>query len=280
MNTRQGLFPDGLLFSLLICLLLCCVCGSALAADAAVAARYKQLQNKVSKKGKIRVIVGVQTLYKPEGRLARSSEVMRQRLGISNVQARVAARMKQFPSKIIRQFNYIPYMALEVDRAGLDDLMQNPDVFDVHEDIAVPPVLSESVPLVGANAVWSTGFTGLGQTLAVLDTGVDTTHPAFLGKIDAMACFSTNSSNVSSFCPNGQTSQIGAGAAAPCNISGCDHGTHVAGIAASSNQTFTGVAKDAHLIPVQIFSRVNNPAQCDPRPAPARWPFSATSNLG
>ena len=37
------------------------------------------------------------------------------------------------------------------------------------------------------------------------------------------------------------------------SISGCDHGTHVAGIVAGKGPDFNGVAKDANLIAMQVF---------------------------
>jgi subtilisin family serine protease len=38
---------------------------------------------------------------------------------------------------------------------------------------------------------------------------------------------------------------------------GCDHGTHVAGIVAGKSASFSGVAKDANLIAMQVFSMSN-----------------------
>jgi subtilisin family serine protease len=53
---------------------------------------------------------------------------------------------------------------------------------------------------------------------------------------------------------------VGAGAAAPCGADGCEHGTHVAGIAAGRGSDFSGVAPDADIIAVQVFSRFTGPA--------------------
>ena len=97
--------------------------------------------------------------------------------------------------------------------------------------------------------------------MAILDTGVDRNHPDLAGKVVYEACYSTTDPATAYFsaCPNGQNSQIGTGAAAPPSrlITGFDHGTHVAAIAA-------GVAPDAKIVAIQVFSRVyeNAAKQC------------------
>jgi hypothetical protein len=102
--------------------------------------------------------------------------------------------------------------------------------------------------------MWERGYTGDGQTIAVLDTGVDGTHPFLAGKVVEEACYSGNEN-----CPNGQTTRTGAGAGVPCMYApnGCGHGTHVAGIAAGgdSGMGFFGVARGANIMAVQVFSR-------------------------
>ena len=59
-------------------------------------------------------------------------------------------------------------------------------------------------------------------------------------------------------CPNGQVSMTGPGAAAHYSSksdAAYDHGTHVAGIAAGHSASLSGMAKDANIIAVQVFSR-------------------------
>ena len=80
----------------------------------------------------------------------------------------------------------------------------------------------------------------------------------------AEACFSSNVplDGARSTCPNRQEVQIGPGAAAPCSALGCDHGTHVAGIAAGNDPAFTGVAPAADIIAVQVFSDFSGSPLC------------------
>jgi hypothetical protein len=95
--------------------------------------------------------------------------------------------------------------------------------------------------------------------VAILDTGVDKNHPFLTGSVLAEACFSMNGN-----CPNNSVQMIGPGAGIPCTYAtrGCKHGTHVAGIVAGQGAAFSGVAKGASLIAIQVFSRFTGVAVC------------------
>jgi subtilisin len=163
-------------------------------------------------------------------------------------------------------FRVIPYMALQVDETDLTTLAAHPEVTGIEIDRADRPTLAESTALIGAPHAWTNGFTGSGWTIAVLDTGVDAAHPFLAGKVVSDACYSsTVTAQSTSVCPGGASSSTTPGSAMPCAVAGCDHGTHVAGIAAGSGGAFSGVAPGASLISVQVFSEFAT--GCDGAPA-------------
>jgi subtilisin family serine protease len=90
-------------------------------------------------------------------------------------------------------------------------------------------LLDQSVPQIGAPDAWNAGYTGAGTTVAVLDTGIDQTHPDFAGAIQA----------TKDFTGEGIGDAVG-------------HGTHVASIitgsGAASGGKYKGVAPDAKLL--------------------------------
>ena len=108
--------------------------------------------------------------------------------------------------------------------------------------------LTEAVDIVNASLTWplqifSSGvdinLTGQSQTICIIDTGVNFSHPDLIGK--NLTC------NI--YCP------IDGGACSE-NCSETDlhgHGTHVAGIVAASGRLF-GIARGSNLIGVKVFS--------------------------
>ncbi len=153
-----------------------------------------------------------------------------------------------------REYRYLPFVALSVDARAVEIAEQTMPGVQMWADEMKEISLAESGPLVGAPNAWSSGFTGKGQIVAIIDTGVDTAHAFLQGKTVAEACFANA-------CPNGQTSMIGAGAAAPVHL----HGTHVAGISAGLAQQFGGVAPEAQIVAVNVFSTTPQGVGCADR---------------
>ena len=170
----------------------------------------------------------------------------------------------------VKQFQFIPFMALQVDAGALQFLAASPLVQSLVEDIAIPPSLDLSIPLINADDAWTAGYEGAGQAVAILDSGVDGAHAFLSGKVVSEACYSSTTADAITVCPNGLDEQIGPGAGINCSVSvgGCEHGTHVAGIAAGDGGSFDGVARAADVIAVQVFSRFDDATICSPRTAP------------
>ena len=229
------------------------------------ASDFAALRAAVQQRGTVPVIVGLNTAFRPEGELGRTDAVDRQRQRIADEREAVLARLAAYDVQHVKHYETVPYVAMTVGAAALDALAADPSVYDVHEDEAVPATLAESTAIVGAPNAWQQGFAGSGHAVAVLDTGVDTGHPFFGGRTVAEGCFSSAIPGFAqSNCPNGQTQQTGPGAAAPCSASvpGCDHGTHVAGIAVGRGASFSGVGREANLIAVQVFSTITDAQAC------------------
>lgn len=174
----------------------------------------------------------------------------------------------------------LPLTVLEVNADQLQGLYDSNLVTTVIEDELSAPTLTDSIPLIEADKAWARGTRGQGQTVAILDTGVDLTHPAFAGKIVAQGCYSTTSSangGSVSLCPGGVSATATAGSGDDCSsgVSGCGHGSHVAGIAAGNGGGVEGVAKDAKIIALKVFSRFNSQSTCGSNPAPCALSYTS-----
>ena len=153
-----------------------------------------------------------------------------------------------------------PYVAMTVNAAELRALASDPNVVRIHEDGIMRPGLQDSTPLVGMPAAFAFGATGANRMVAILDTGVEYGHVFVSPRVTNALCFSTTNASFTTLCPNGQPTQVGGSAGVNCGVAGCNHGTHVAGIAAGSRSSGTprnGVAKAVSILAVQVFSRRN-----------------------
>lgn len=203
------------------------------------APEFESLLASAQSQGQVRVIVG----FDPS--TSRMSDV------------RTAIAAAAFSQPLSNSANWqIPYVALSVDEAGLRALANDPRVRSIQIDGTYTTSLASSIPVIRANDAWSRGIDGAGWAVAVLDTGVEATHAFFGGRVVEEACFS-GGGFADSMCPNDESIQIGAGSASPAKCmgySGCAHGTHVSGIAVGASDSFSGVAREASLIGVQVFS--------------------------
>ncbi len=172
-----------------------------------------------------------------------------------------------------------PIVIANVPVEDLDDISQLPNVRSVSVDYSIPATLADSVELINADVLHDNGNRGAGTTIAILDSGIDDTHDFFGtngSRIVAERCFSTaDAAGQQSLCPNGQATDVSASVDIAACLDGsdslCEHGTHVAGIAAGSASTDSsapgdGVAPGANIIAIQVFHRNNT--NCGTKPTP------------
>ncbi len=239
-------------FLFVLVLLMAAPAAAQPAGPAAQPADAAQLLSEARRRGHVRVIVDLAVAGGREGRSA----------AIADAQGQVRRRLGA--GRWRRSFATIPSGVAEVDEAGLRQLMADPLVRQIGPDRAEAMHLFTSVPHINAPQAVAGGADGRGWAVAILDTGVDAMHSFFGGRVVAEACFSGGGNPAESVCPGRATTIAAAGAGQPCAMAGCDHGTHVAGVAAGYlNPSFMGVAPRAGIVAVQVFSRVDDTEACN-----------------
>jgi serine protease len=138
--------------------------------------------------------------------------------------------------RIHHQFEQLGSLAVSLSKEQLVALRNDPRVKSVEVDPKRYP-MAQSQPygigMVGAPSAWSSGHSGAGVMVCVIDSGIKANHEDFVG-LDIRGGYPTG-----------------------WNSDSCGHGTHVAGtIAAQDNSTgVVGVAKGAlSMYFVQVFS--------------------------
>ena len=123
----------------------------------------------------------------------------------------------------------------EVDKDILKSLAGNSQVEKIYLNKKYKINLDESIPLIKADEVHEAErlnieLKGEGYSVCVIDTGVNYNHPALIGRVISGYDFVNNDSD-------------------PVDDNG--HGTHVSGIIASNDTTYTGVAPKAKIVAIK-----------------------------
>ena len=129
-----------------------------------------------------------------------------------------------------RHFSLLSASAMCVSSEQARLLAADPAVETIWPDLIVHTCLDVSVPHIRAPQVWAAGYAGENVPVAVIDTGIDPSHPDFAGRIAAMEDLTGEGPNDNH-----------------------GHGTHVAGILAGSGSRYRGVAPRALLYIAKVL---------------------------
>jgi subtilisin family serine protease len=130
----------------------------------------------------------------------------------------------------------------QVSKEELEKIKLQPNVKKIWKDKRVTAFLDDSTGIISADQMWANGYTGEGVTIAIIDTGVDYTHSDLGGclgegcKVEGGYDFVNQDSN-------------------PMDDHG--HGTHCAGIAASTDghqEGLIGVAPGAKIYAYKVLN--------------------------
>jgi len=138
--------------------------------------------------------------------------------------------IKSDGASIKYQYDIIDAVVAQVSAQAADKIAKRAFVKLVEPDYEVKLVLDKSIPQIQADKVWKSGITGKNIDVAILDTGIHDEHSALtiLKEID--------------YTEEGTDDLHG-------------HGTHVAGIVASTDSTYRGVAYDSNLFNVKVLNQ-------------------------
>lgn len=168
-------------------------------------------------------------------------------------------------------FNGLAVDAAYEDLEAIQDMPGVKDAYVSQVYQLIEPVnevkLMDSVPSIGGDIAKGSGYTGKGMVVAILDTGLDTSHEAFqnavnepkyskndISKIIKKKGLHAGEVSVDSVYKNSKIPFEYDYYDSDTNVSGGNsHGTHVAGIVGANGGEVTGVAPDAQLMIMKIF---------------------------
>ncbi len=148
----------------------------------------------------------------------------------------VAAFEVENNATVVHTYSTINGMAIQVPADAVSKLSSLPNVKYIEKNVIFHATLDQAAPIIGAPNVWNLGYTGKGIKVALVDSGIDGTHPDLKGRIVEWKDFV-------------------AGKTTPYDDFG--HGTHCAGIIGgngnASNGKYKGIAPNVEYIGVKVL---------------------------
>jgi len=151
-------------------------------------------------------------------------------------QEKVKKRIAELGGVVTGEGQFFNVIFAKVPAGKIDILAQMPEVAGIDDVKIYKPLLDTSAYSIYADTFWNNNYTGYPWDVAVVDTGIDSSHPAFSSIYIEGRDFVTND------CDGND----------PDDYDG--HGTHVAGIIASGDATYRGIAPGAWLINVKAYT--------------------------
>ena len=171
---------------------------------------------------------------------------------VAKVQDTVLPKLNPYDIEVLTTYGVVFGFSATSNQAGIEALasmaeVTHIDAMQVYRKLQTRPGDREGFPIVNMDAVHDAGHTGNGMTIAIIDDGLDTSHPAFAGKILGGFDFGDNDADFNwdqAQCPD-QT-----------------HGTGVAGVAAGKGGNILGTAPDAKI----VFYKIGSASECEGLP--------------
>jgi len=183
--------------------------------------------------------------------LARGLNLAAQRRARRAVRAATLAAVSPEDVQVRHALTTAGAFSAAVSASGLAYLLAQPAVVRVDPMRYGAGAAEGSVAQIRADAVQRRDDRALGVTVALLDAGVDVTHPDLAGSVIDEECFCSDGGGC---CPDGSMRQTGPGSAA----TSIAHGTHVAGTIVSKGFVApVGVAPAAKMVAIKVLNEQN-----------------------
>ncbi|SDP64377.1 S8 family peptidase [Halobacillus aidingensis] len=156
-----------------------------------------------------------------------------------------------------KEYSELPIVGVKGTALQLENLLSSStEALSIYKNKSLEYKMKDSRKLIGAESVWKDlGYTGEGTTVAVIDSGIDATHPD-------LPYGSKVLQNVKMLVGGGIFGEEGLYLENVLNTdTSSGHGTHVAGTIAglgeASDGLYTGVAPDAKLVGIGTGEGIN-----------------------
>ncbi len=103
----------------------------------------------------------------------------------ANKNAEIDTLKLEYKGEIKKDLKIINGVSARLPTQRIKEIENRPDVISVERDLPVRKLSYVADAHISATEVWNLGFTGSGIRIAILDTGVVTSHPEFQGRIAA-----------------------------------------------------------------------------------------------